>query len=297
MPVIPPTPSSGDPAYSILNAAKGRLHEKMPSLLPYTGTLLRETEPSTQQIFNNAYRKTQSIMANAGSATFEAAIPIYGIPPVSQSALDPFTECWISKDGCSDGANFYTTPALPSNLMTPLWMSERWHSASMQPLGSSRKPNMQGCADGLPKNVKGNYNGCWQWRGEVIYYPGSLQSMDFWIYYQAFLPDIVDVGTTPWFMQPVPIMRVQDALKDMICCESCVSQSQDSALDGDVRQMFMAAVPYFEEKAMAAIRLLVSPDKKRKQRMGYSRLPFAGGGRGAQGGGVGNGGIPAWTGP
>jgi hypothetical protein len=119
--------------------------------------------------------------------------------------------------------------------------------------------------------------------------------MDFLIYYQAYFFDIVDVGTTPWFMQPVPIMRVQDALSHWICREFCLSQSQDASLDADVRAQFMAAMPYFEEQAMTATALLVSPDKKRRQRMNYARMPFAGGGGR---GGLGNGGgLPAWTGP
>ena len=295
MPVLPPLPNAAqDPVFSILDATRFRLHEKMPSLLPYGGTILRETEPSTQQGFNNAFRKCQAVMANAGSSTFEAAIAILNIPKVSQAALDPLTECWISWDGCSDGINEYETPTLPGNLMTPLWMSERWNG-SMQPLGSSRRPNMTCCPDGLPKNRKFNYNGCWQWRGEVIYYPGSLQSMDFWIYYQAYFPDLVDVANTPWFMQKVPIVRCQDALSHWLCAEFCMSQSNDESLDPDVRKQFAAAMPYFVEQAMAATRLLVSPDKKRKQRTNYTRLPFAGGGQGGSGGGMG--GLPAYTGP
>ena len=295
MPIPTPVFNPQDPAYSIIDAARFRLHEKMPSLLPYSGTILRETEASTQQAFNNAWRKLQATMANAGSSTFEASIVIQGIPPVSPSALDPATECGISWAGCSDGATQYTTPALPSNLMTPLWMSERW-SGSMQPFPSPQRPNMIGRPDGLDKFTKTNYNRVWQWRGEVIYYPGSLQTEDFWIYYQSYFPDIVDVSTTPWFMQNVPIIRCQEALSHWLCREFCMSQAQDDSLDPDVRQQFMAAMPYFEAQAMAATRLLISPDKKRKQRMGYSRRPFAGGGGGVGGGMIGSGGIPAWTG-
>ncbi len=120
--------------------------------------------------------------------------------------------------------------------------------------------------------------------------------MDFLIYYQSFLPDLVDVSTTPWFQQDVPIMRCQHALKDWIAAEFCMSQAQDESLDPDVRRQLMAAMPYFEQQAMDATGLLVSPDKKRKQRMGYTRLPYAGGGQGGGGGMIGSGGIPAFTG-
>lgn len=297
MPVVPPTgPSVYDSVNSILNATRLRLHHRMPSLVAYSGSVLNETQASTQQALNNAYRKLQAVMANAGSSTFEQSIVIEGIPKVSQSALDPATECWISWFGCSDGVNQYTSPTLPADLMTPLWMSERWNGSN-QPFPSPRTPNMQCCVDGIPKYRKTNSNGCWQWRGEVIYYPGSFQTEDFWIYYQAYLPDIIDAGNIRWFQQNVRIMRCQDALSCWLCREFCMSMSNEPELTYDLRLQLVGAVAGFESEAMAATRLLVSPDKKRKQRTNYSRLPFAGGGQGSGGGGIGSGGIgPAFTG-
>lgn len=296
MPVLPPASGLGsEPVYPILNAARVRVHEKMPTLAAYSGIILSETEPSTQQAFNSAYRLLQSTMANAGSSTFEASAVIYGIPPVNQGALDPATECWISKDGCSDGVGTFSTPALPANLMTPLWMSERWNG-SMQPFPSPRKPNIRWAIDGLAKTVKTNWNGSAQWRGEVIYYPGSLQTEDFWIYYQQYFPDVDDVNQTPWFQQSVPITRCQSALSLWLCRELAMSMSGDPTLDPDVRQQAVMAVAEFETMALSATRLLVSPDKKRKQRTNYTRLPFANGGQGGSRGSIGSGGIPAFTG-
>lgn len=295
MPIPPPGPQIYDAASTVLNATRLRLHERMPSLQAFSGTVLRETEPSTQQAFNNAYRKLQAVMAKGGSSTFEASIVIEGIPPVNSLALDPATECSLSWFGFNDGLNSTTTPALPSNLMTPLWMSERWNGSNL-PFPSPRRPNMTGQPDGLTKTIKVNWNRVWQWRGEVIYFPGSLQTMDFWIYYQAYLPDLVDVSTAPWFTQPVPIRRCQQALSYWSCREFCMSQSSDPQLDPDVRQQFIAAVPFFEQKAMDATAELISPDKKRKQRLNYSRLPYANGGSGGGRGMIGPGGIPAYTG-
>lgn len=294
MPVIPSTnPNGEEPAHVTLNATRLRLHQKMPTLIPYSGIILRETEPSTQQAYNSAYRKLQAVMANAGSSTFDASTVIVGIRPVSQGALDPSTECWISKAGCNDGLNYYTTPALPGDLMTPYWISERW-SGAMLPFPGPRRPNMACCPDGLPHQRKGNYNGCWEWRGEVIYYPGSFQAEDFLLRYQRYLPDVDDVGTTPWFEQGVPIMRSGEAHSYWICREFCMSASNDDTLDPDVRAQYLAAVAGFETMALAATRLLVSPDKKRKQRINVTRIPY---GRGGGGGGFGGGTCgPAYTG-
>lgn len=293
MPIPPSTDPGFEPVIGILNATRLRLHERMPSLIAFSGTVLRETEPSTHQAFNNGYRKCQAVMANAGSSTFDATIAIYGIPVVSNAALDPLTECWISKAGCSDGANQFATPALPSDLMTPQWMSERPNGSMMQ-LGSSRRPNMPFVADGLPKSRKTLWNGCAQWKSEAIYYPGALQSMDFWLSYQRFLSDVNDVATVPWFAQSIPISRSQEPMSYWVCREFCMSQSNNEELDPDVRQQYIVAATGFETMALAATRLLVSPDKKRKQKMNITRLPFAGGGGG--GGFGGNTCGPAWTG-
>ena len=73
-----------------------------------------------------------------------------------------------------------------------------------------------------------------------------------------------------------------------------MSQSANEELDASARQQFMMAVAGFEAMATAATRLLVSPDKKRKQRVNTTRIPYgSGGNRGGFGGGFCG---PAYTG-
>ena len=165
----------------------------------------------------------------------------------------------------------------------------------MQQFPDPRRPNMPFLPDGLPKWRKTNWNPGAEWRGEIIYYPGALVMEDFLLRYQRYLPDLNDVATTPWFEQGVPIMRSGEAHSYWICREFCMSASNDETLDPDVRQQYLAAVAGFETMALAATRLLVSPDKKRKQRMNVVRQPFAGGGGGGGFSGQGTCG-PAWTG-
>ena len=73
-----------------------------------------------------------------------------------------------------------------------------------------------------------------------------------------------------------------------------MSMSNDPEVDPDVRQQYMAAVAGFETMANTATKDLVSPDKKRKQRINVARIPYGSGGRG--GGFGGNTCGPAFTG-
>ena len=205
MPVVP-SGSSGvyDTATSILNAAKARVAHSMPSLVAFNGNLLDYTQANTQQIFNNAWRKFQDALIEAGSKKFQEEVVIEGIPPVTN--FDPAVQCSISWFQIFDGDNYYTTPVLPSNLVTPLWMSER-QSGSCAQFPWPDTPNMDFYVDGLPMNQKYCFNGCWEWRDEVIYYPGATQSVDFRIRYRINMPDIVDVGVKRWFQQDVTLVR------------------------------------------------------------------------------------------
>lgn len=210
MPIPAPSSAVYDPAYSFLNATKARVGQQMPSLYPYTGNILDHTQASTQQLFNNAWRKFQDSLCDAGSKKFQASVVIRDIPPTA--SYDPADQSSISWFQCGDGVDFQTTPVLPDDLVTPLWMSER-QAGTQDPFPGPDEPNMDFYVDGLPMSAqKYCLNGCWEWRGEVIYYPGATQSVDFLIRYRKNVPDIVDVGSQRWFTQPVTLVRCQDPL-------------------------------------------------------------------------------------
>ena len=194
MPVTPPSAGVYDTATSILNAAKARVGERMPSLLAFNGNILDYTQANTQQMFNSAWRKFQDALIDCGCKKFNEEVVIEGIPPTA--SYDPADQSSISWFQCGDGVGFFTPPngpVLPSDLITPLSISER-QAGSFAQFPHPDTPNMDFFVDGLPRFQKQCFNGCWEWRGEVIYYPGATQSVDFLIRYRKNVPDIVDVG-------------------------------------------------------------------------------------------------------
>lgn len=275
MPSIPPPTSTVyDGAFSFLNAAKARVGEQMPSLYPYTGNILDHTQASTQQRFNNAWRKFQDSLCDAGSKKFQESIVIYGIPPTTN--FDPAAQNSISWFQCFDGNNFTTTPVLPADLVTPLWMSER-QSGTQDPFPYPDDPNMDLYLDGLPMSAqKYCFNGCWEWRGEVIYYPGATQSVDFLIRYRKNVPDIVDVGNQRWFTQPVTLVRCQDPLSWWLVVE--VATAVAALPNAPVNALALAQSAKLE--AIEATKKYANRDVMLDERTEARRLPYNGGSRG-----------------
>jgi hypothetical protein len=249
----------------------------MPSLFPTSGKILDETQASTQQAFNNGYRRFQDALCDAGAERFQAETVIYSIPPVTN--YDPASQCSISWFTFFDGTNFQPGPLLPNNLILPLWMSER---PAVVPGGQGfpfprvDEPNMRTMTDGLEMYQKRQRNGQWEWRGDAIYFPGATIAVDFRIRFRAYLPDIDNVGTTRWWLAPVPIMRCVDPLSWWICTEFATAR----AADGDATEQMLAAAAACKEEAQAATVLWANRDVMKNQRDDVRRIPYGGGSRG-----------------
>jgi hypothetical protein len=277
VPVTPPVVGGVyDPAYSILNAARFRLNDKLKSLAPTSGKILDETQASTQQAFNNGYRRFQEKLADSGVERFHGQVDIFGIPPVTN--LDPASQCSISWFQFFDGSNYWITPVLPMDLMTPLWMSER-PSNTQFPFPRVDQPNMKCQTDGLQSARKYQRNGQWEWRGEVIYFPGSTIAVDFRIRYRSYLPDLADLGSERWFNLAVPIMRCQDPLSWWVCAEFAAAR----AADGDAAEAMLQVAGECKEEAIEATKIYANRDVMKNQRDDVRRLPYGGGSRGRGG--------------
>lgn len=269
MPVLPPIPGIAyDPASTILNSARVRLNDRIRTLVAISGTILGETDPLTNQAFNNGYRRFQDALVDEGSERFSDQVVISSVPIVGSS--DPASQCSLSWFGTFDGAFNWAAPALPNNLILPLWMSER-PSGSNSPFPSPNRPNMTCALDGLPMYPKQNRNGCWEWRNDAIFFPGATTTVDFFIRYRAYLPDIVDSGTTRWYQQQVPIMRCQDPLAWWICAEFAAAR----AADGTPQMQVVQA--QCESKAMEATKVWVNREALKNQRLDVRRIPYGGG--------------------
>jgi hypothetical protein len=274
-----------DSANTILNTVRFRLNDRIKSLYPTSGKVLLETNASTQQAFNTGLRRFQDRISGAGVARMKTDVIISGTPVTTN--MDPSSKCWISWFGFFDGSNELPGPKLPQDLRTPLWMSERWSATPGVPgnvnvfqFPPANRPNMRNMTDGLNSQPKYQYNGQWQWQDDRIYFPGSIFVMDFQIGYRKRIPDIIDVGTTPWFEQPVQIANCLDPLAWWVCAEFAAAR----AADGDAAETMLPVAEACEEKAVEATQLWNNEDAMRLQRTTARRRPY-GGGRGRRMGG------------
>ena len=281
MPIRPPLNNPYDNWGTIFNAANARLGKKMASLYTTSGGLMSLPQETSKQLANNAWRRLQDGMVDCGSKRFQSEIFLYGIPSVDGST-DPSLVCQLSWTGFTDpDGNVTTSWVLPSDLMYPLWMSERW-TGNNWPFRSPNKPNMNPRPDGIPRYVKAPYNGVWQWKQDTIFFPGATNSVDFWIYYRNYLPDATDVSNARWWTTDVQIMRCQDPLAWWVCREYAMSMLADPATTDPKWTGVMASC---ETEALDATKKLVNRDFDIDNRgPGERRRPYGGGGANGSGG-------------
>ncbi len=241
-----------DSATTILNAARQRLLDTLPSLQAISGSILDRTQGWTQQAFNTAWRRLQSILAGNAESGFQGlkVDTIISSFPTVAPANDPAVQQTIDLSGTFDGTTQTSTPALPSNLIEPLEVWERIHNAG----SPTDFLEMDKLLHAIPNVTKSQWNRFWQWRQDTLCLPGSTVLMDLRIFYNAFLPDIVDVTTgtpSPWYLQSVPISRCLDALSFMVAAEYLGAQA-----DPEMAQKAQA----FNEQGMAAAMLIGARD-------------------------------------
>lgn len=286
MPItIPPQPGGVyDSLSTILNSARFRMNDKLKSLQPFSGKILDETIPSTQQAVNNAWRKFQSSLSSCGVEKFKGDIVIPNIQPTTN--LDPASRCSISWFNFFDGTNYQATPILPSDLVIPLWMSER-RAGTQFPFPRPESPNMRNMTDGLTLTYKFQANREWEWRDEQIFFPGATLAVDFRIGYRRYLRDFVDVGLQRWWTLDVPLIRCQDPFSMWICYEFCMARS----VDGDGQEQMLAVAAACKEEAEAATMIYANDTAMKNQRDNVRRIPYGRHGRGRGVAGYGYGGY------
>lgn len=221
MPVFAPAAGVAyDSATTILNMTRTRVNQELVTLRPTNGKVLDLNNATTQQMFNTAYRKSQDYLAERGYSRLTDEVLILSVPVVG--TLDPAAQCWLSWSGFFDGQNYFAQPQLPAGFNHPLKIWERWSGINAEFVD----PPMEKILDGIPAVAKSSSNRFWEWRNDAIYMPGSQMVEDLRIRHVTFLPDIVDVGTLPWWQQQVPIVRIADGLSWMLCAEMALMKGQ-----------------------------------------------------------------------
>ena len=246
-----------DLVINVLNVAKVRLNDRVETLAAIGGQLLDNTQPFAQTAFNAAWRKLQEILADLGYTGSKQELSFTSVPAATSS--DPMVQCYFDFNGYNNCGTYNTSFPLPQGFIRPLKLWERITSAS------SLMTEMDNPINGLPKVPKLLWNRQWEWRSDQLWVPGSTSIMDINIRYLQLIADFTDVGVTagtnqiantPWFGQPVPIMRCMDALADFVCREIAIAVKN------------MDAGMAFESSGKANAQLIVNRDTQQGKSVG-----------------------------
>lgn len=171
----------------------------------------------TQITFNGAYRKFQKYLGDLGYRLLIRDNLIIPALPINSNP-DPSSQSWLSWNGFFDGTTLHNLPALPLDFYAPLKIRERLsgQNAIFIPMRNSM--------DGLRNvQIRGNFNGQWEWRTNAIYMTGANSLTDLQLRYISYLPALPDpnyfVANTPWYLQIIPIPGCASALAWYICSE------------------------------------------------------------------------------
>lgn len=221
------------------------------------GDILQNTQPFTQEMANMGWRALQEFLANLGFSRSKKPLVLTGFPAIQNAGVpsDPATQTQLTWQFYFDGTSYWYPPnvqVLPQDMIMPLRIWERF-TGSYLPFCP-----MEMSQDALPDWVKGPSNGMWLWENDTLYMPGATYPYDLRMEYAAFLPDFVTTDTTPWYEQPVPIMRSEDALSWYICAEAAGPRKDLSAAE-------------FVAKAESAARKIFNREVSMKQRTPASR--------------------------
>jgi hypothetical protein len=263
MPILPAQNQSPyDNLNTILLAAQARLNDSIDTTAIIGGRILDSTTAFSQTVVNTAWRKFQSHLANLGYTRLQKEVILTGLQPVASQ--DPASQCRLDWNGFFDGQNYWQTPALPSDFMAPL---VAWERQSGQ---NALFVKMECILERIPGYAKTVWNGCWQWREDAVFLPGSLMPMDLQFKYISLLSDFQDISTSRWYDVTVPIVFARDSLAWFICAEFVGTRG-----DMTTAELFLA-------NAEKAAGFIMNRDIKMKQRVNVRRQPrsFANGARG-----------------
>lgn len=137
---------------------------------------------------NEAIDQFKRDLENSGVTTNRTETFYTSLPVIDSSAgsgvPNPSAQQYMSFTGFFDGLNTTATPALPSDLIVPL---EIWSRNSNTNLDYGK---MTPAADGLPSVYQDYTLGMYEWRGNAIYFNGSLVQNDIRLRYEAGLTPI-----------------------------------------------------------------------------------------------------------
>lgn len=227
-----------DSVYVAMYTAMGRLNDRINTLYPTGGKILANTQDFTHAMVNVAFRKLQEKLADLKYSGIEDEDTYTAVPAAASS--DPLVQVRWDYAGYFDGTTNWPAFAWPNTLIRPYQLWERISGSE------ALLTEMDEVKNGLPSVPKGVWNRQWDWRDDALYMIGATGATDVRVRYAQYFPDFADnspTASTPWFNQPLPILRCIDAFADYICREFCIARQ-----DPDAAAMFQASAEANAEK-------------------------------------------------
>ncbi len=236
-----------DSAEYCLNQARAITNDVMESP---AGDILTDDWPSTWTYLNIAQRKCQEYLAANGVETNIQEVFLYNTPAVTNS--DPSTQVWFTSTLFFDGTNNHPAPHLPANMILP-WRVWTRFSGTQNPFFqvSPAKDGINGSMVQIP------YPAVYDWRSNMLVFPGFTQMCDFRIRFDQYFPDL----TGPSSVIPYPRMTVALAYMTAYVFANARGDQMAAGLKDD---------------AYAELDNIVSSSIRRRQRRGTSRRAYGG---------------------
>lgn len=263
----------------VINTARVRLNDVIKTLAPVSGKVLDSEQPFTQQSVNSAWRRLQEFLANMGYTKLQQETVLMALAGAVNT--DPAVQAFVDWTGYNNGTTLDVTKALPQDAISPCYLWERANGGS-----SPNFLDMDQDLNGLPAITKDFLNHRWEWRNDQIILPGATALTDLRIRYYSYLVDFVDnspTASTPWYNQPVPIMRSLNAFAYYICYEFASARTDGSAGDaGQFQMMAEEAAVKIVDRDLRRPRSLAKVSEAAKMRDKFTReeVPQAGSSKG-----------------
>lgn len=208
-----------DNLITVINTVRTRYGDELYTLLPLGGQVAANSNAKSQQMVNTAWRALQAFLVSIGCVLLKP-------PPVVISGFGampspiPGTEVYVSWSEYFDGTTHNPSLVLPQDLIEPIEVQERSSGFNGSFL---RMDLIIGSMPGVPQTA---WNGSWQWRQNKLVMVGTTAAFDLRVDYAGYFADFLDTGDvttavdfTPWYEQPVPILRSLNTFADYICAE------------------------------------------------------------------------------
>jgi len=160
--------------------------------------------------FNSAVRElSRQLRLNSAPMLIVDNYIIENIPPINGpmglGVSDPSVQVAVGFNGYYDGTEWHSTFAFPQGLFQVIRCWER-QTASNNTFRDMGEPS-----DGLPSAYQTNGWGCWEWRQDMCWFPGSLDNRDLRLRYLMIL-NAIFVANAPPATTYLPIMDCEEAV-------------------------------------------------------------------------------------